>query len=245
MLHSIKNLIGYTMGATDGEVGKVKDFYFDDQTWEIRYLIVETGGWLFGRKVLISPVAIIASAWDSNNIPVNLTIDQIKNSPDIDTNRPVSRQQEAELQGHYSWPEYGGLGFTTSGMIGGVVPPGVPFEETISNEMHNDDSAQNTANIGNTSGDQHLRSIKHITGYTIYASDDEIGEVEDFLIDDKNWEIAFMVVNTGTWYTGKKLLTTPKNIQRIEWDTSSVYVDNTRDSYRDNPELDYDAIMNR
>lgn len=243
MLHSIKNLIDYTLGATDGEVGKIKDFYFDDQTWEIRYLIVETGGWLFGRKVLISPVAITASAWDSNNIPVNLTIDQIKHSPDIDTNRPVSRQQEAELHGHYSWPEYGGLGFTTSGMVGGVVAPGVPFEETISNEMHSNNPE--TTNTGSISGDHHLRSIKHIKGHTVYASDEEIGEVEDFLIDDKNWEITFMVVNTGTWFTGKKILITPKSINRIEWSTSSVYVDNTRDSYKNNPEVDYDALVKR
>lgn len=242
MLHSIKNLMGYTMGATDGEVGKVKDFYFDDQTWEIRYLIIETGGWLFGRKVLISPAAITASVWDSNNIPVNLTIDQIKNSPDIDTERPVSKQQEADLYGYYSWPEYGGIGFTTSGMVGEVVAPGVPFEESIANEMQGENPPENTNSV---KGDRNLRSVKHITGHNIFATDDKIGEAEDFLIDDKNWKIAFMVIDTGDWYDGKKLLTTPSNIERVEWDVDSIYVYGTKDSYKDNPELDYDAIMKK
>src|SRR5690349_6541754 len=103
MKRSAKNLIGFTMGATDGEIGKVKEFYFDDKTWTIRYLIVETGSWLFGRKVLISPQAVVTPDWENNVFPVNLTKEQIKNSPDIDTEKTVSRQQEIELYAHYPW----------------------------------------------------------------------------------------------------------------------------------------------
>lgn len=111
MKRNIKSLIGFTIGATDGEIGKVTEFYFDDETWTIRYLIVETGSWLFGRKVLISPIALLTPDWENKIFPINLTKEQIKNSPDIDTERPVSRQQELDMYAHYPWGTYWGSGF--------------------------------------------------------------------------------------------------------------------------------------
>src|SRR5664279_6193650 len=103
MQHNIKSLIGYDMGAKDGEIGTVKQFYFDDKTWSIRYLVLRTGGWLFGREVLISPDAVVKNSLKQGTFPVNLLKEQIRTSPDIDTAKPVSRQQEIELYGHYLW----------------------------------------------------------------------------------------------------------------------------------------------
>jgi hypothetical protein len=103
MKRSIKSLIGYTLHAADGEIGKVEEFYFDDQRWTIRYLIVRTGSWLLGRKVLISPQALGTTDWDNRAFPTTLTKEQIRNSPDIDTDEPVSRQQEERLYAHYPW----------------------------------------------------------------------------------------------------------------------------------------------
>src|SRR5688572_14528188 len=108
MLQSVHNLIGFTLGAIDGEIGIIKDFYFDDRTWNVRYLIIETGGWLFGRKVLLSPVELQTPDWQRKVFPVNLTQEQIKNSPDINTDKPVSLRQEIDLRMHYGWADYGG-----------------------------------------------------------------------------------------------------------------------------------------
>ncbi len=134
MKRTIKNLMGFTMGATDGEIGKVKDFYFDDVTWTIRYLVVETGNWLSNRKVLISPEALLQVDWANETFPVNLTKEQIKKSPDVDTDQPVSRQHEMELYTHYPWTNYWGGGIWAGGMgTAGMMMPrsSVPMEEAV------------------------------------------------------------------------------------------------------------------
>ena len=251
MLRSIHKLIGYTLGASDGEIGKVKDFYFDDETWKVRYLVVETGGWLSNRKVLLSPAVLETSHGDTETFPVNLSKDQIKNSPDIDTDKPVSKQQEEELHRHYSWPDNdrAGVGFMTSGMVGGVIAPGVPFEERIKIEASNEGKDaedlfdhNNTHNgITDLPGDKHLRSYNATTGHAIHATDGELGEVEDFLIDDF-WNIPYMVIETGNWYAGNKSLTSTKNIQKIEWGNSTVFINQSIDSLKNRSEFDLSQI---
>lgn len=236
MLRSIQSLKNFTMMATDGEIGKVKDFYFDDQTWTLRYLVVETGNWLFGRKVLISTTALHAPDWDSHSFPVNLTKEQIKHSPDIDTEKPVSRQQEASLHSHYLWPVEGGLGFMTTGMVGGVVPPEVAFDDQIAQEMHKEDTVQAKEN--------HLRSFKHLRGYQLRNADDEIGEVEDFLIDENNWTLPYVVVDTGNWYAGKMILIPSRYIDRIEWESTSIISLQSVHSLKNSPEFDYTKPLN-
>ncbi|MFD2162689.1 PRC-barrel domain-containing protein [Paradesertivirga mongoliensis] len=250
MLHSIQSLLGFTMGATDGEIGKIKDFYFDDKTWKVRYLVVETGNWLVGRKVLLSPVALHNPDWQSKVLPVNLSRDQIKHSPDIDTERPVSRQQEADLHSHYSWPynEQGGIGFMTTGMVGGVVAPDIPFSDRIADEMHHHErdtisdrgpETEHHSADQHTTGDPNLRSFKDLTGYNIHATDGEFGEVEDLLVDSTTWSIPFLVIETGNWYSGKKILTSTNAVSRIQWEDSSVHLTQTTNTLRGCPEYDY------
>ncbi|MBK5283850.1 MAG: PRC-barrel domain-containing protein [Bacteroidia bacterium] len=232
MKRSIKSLIGFTIGATDGEIGKVKEFYFDDETWTIRYLIVETGSWLFGRKVLISPMALLTPDWKKNIFPINLSMEQIKNSPAIDTEKPVSRQQELELYAYYPWGSYWGSGF----YAGGMRPP-VSMYNVLLKEDDNEV-------IKEPQGDQHLRSSDQVTGYNIKASDGEIGNVEDFLIDDSNWKIDFLVIDAGNWFHGKTVLISPKWIKEIKWETSEVIVNVSRERVKNSPSYDIGQPLN-
>jgi uncharacterized protein YrrD len=224
MKRSIKSLISYAIGATDGELGKVKEFYFDDKTWTIRYLIIETGNWLSGRKVLISPEAILTPDWENEVFPVNLTKEQIKNSPEIDTEKTVSRQQEIKLYGHYPWTNYWGDESFGFGM------PVSMFQVLQGKE----DSAGDKG----SEDDPHLRSTKKVTGYSIKAADGEIGNVEDFIIDDSNWKIDFMIVDTGNWFPGKKVIISPKWIKELKWDTSTVIVNVSIENVKNSPEYD-------
>jgi uncharacterized protein YrrD len=230
MLYNVKSLVGFTIGATDGEIGKVEEFYFDDETWTIRYLVVKTGGWLSGRKVLISPSAVNQPDWENEIFPVSLTKEQVKNSPDIDTDKPVSRQQEIELYSHYAWPYYGIAGVGFYGGIGmtGMAETRAPLKESI--------SAQNP---DTQSGDPHLRSTSEVKGYQIHATDGEIGEVEDFIMDDNSWTMRFMVVDTGNWFPGKKVLISPRWIRDMKWANSAVYVDLPADAIKNSPEYDF------
>lgn len=226
--------MGFTMGATDGEIGKVKDFYFDDLSWTIRYLVVETGGWLSGRKVLISPEAVMKENWDKHVFPVNLTMEQIKNSPDIDTEQTVSRLHEIELHKHYPWTHYwagglwaGGIG-TTGMMVGG----NESMEEQLE-EKEGEGPEQKS----------HLRSYDNLKGYMIHETDGHIGEVADLIVDDSTWKIDFLVVDTGTWLPGKKVLLAPHLIKDLDWMTSMVTVNASKDKIKHSPEYDAHQLV--
>jgi len=231
MQHSISSMIGYAIRATDGDLGKVDEFYFDDETWTIRYVVVETGNWLSGRKVLISPVAFGKTELESRTISVNLTCVQVSSSPDIDTEKPIYRQHEAELHEYYQWPWRGGYG----GAFGTTPLPLSGGEVFVEQE----------ASTSGRRDDPHLRSTRQVTGYHIHATDGEIGHVEDFIVNDENWAIRFLVVDTRNWLPGKKVLLSPQWIKRVEWADSSVYFDLTRESVRNSPEFDFSKAVNR
>jgi uncharacterized protein YrrD len=216
MQPSLQSIIGFTIRAEDGDLGKVHDFYFDDVTWTIRYLVAETGNWLSGRKVLISSVALGKPDWASRTFSVNLTCAQVRNSPDIDTERPVYRQHEAGLHEYYQWPRYWEGGF---GGVFGITP-----SPLLENALPHESSAPERKD------DPHLRSTRQVTGYHIHATDEEIGHVKDFIVDDENWTIGFLVIDTGNWLPGRKVLISPKWIKSVNWADAGVYLDRSRQS---------------
>jgi uncharacterized protein YrrD len=236
MKRNLKSLVGYTMGATDGEIGKVRDFYFDDQSWTIRYLVVETGGWMSDRKVLISPQAVKGRDWHEKVFPVALTQEQVKNSPDIDTEQTVSRQHEIELYKHYPWTHYwaGGLWAAGIGTTGMMVGDPEPVEE------HLHEGPPGEPHKGSQS---HLRSYVNVKGYMIHETDGHIGDVADFIIDDSTWRIDYLVVDTGSWLPGKKVLLSPRMIRSMDWVTSMVHVNESKEQLRHSPEFDAEHFM--
>lgn len=230
MKKNLKSLIGYHLGATDGEIGKVVEFYFDDETWTIRYLIVETGNWFSGRKVLISPQALKSREWDTKVLPVNLSKEQIRTSPDINTENPVSRQEELKLYEHYPWSAYWGDGLYPGGGIWGM-PAVLPIDELA--------APKRDSTTDHTNDNPHLRSSENVTGYTVHAIDGEIGDVEDFIVDDSTWSINFLIIDTGKWLPGKKVLLSPKWIKEISWVNSSINVRKLVEAIKNSPEYDH------
>jgi uncharacterized protein YrrD len=228
MKRHINSLIGHNLNATDGEIGKVEDFYFDDKSWTIRYLVVNTGGWLSGRKVLISPHALLQQSWDSGIFPVNLSREQVRNSPDIDTDKPVSRQQEEELANHYFWQPYWGTGFYVGG-VWGVIP---------STPMIDPGTIREQETVTDPKADIHLRSCREVTGYHIHASDTDVGHVNDFIMDDQTWQISYLVVDTHNWVGGKKVVVAVQHIQEVQWENSKVLVDMNADTIINSSAID-------
>jgi hypothetical protein len=187
VLRSLKVMLGYTVLAKDGDIGKVHDFYFHDDNWIIRYLVVDTGHWLPGRKVLVTPSALREPHWEGLTFPVALTRDQVEKSPDIDTDQPVSRQQETALHNHYGWPTY--WIDPGTGAWPAVAPMSLIFAPLKPSKTATEAKA-----------DPHLRSVREVTGYHIHASDGEMGHVEDFIVDHALWVIRYMVVHASNWY---------------------------------------------
>jgi len=231
MQPTISSLIGRAIKATDGDLGKVDEFYFDDQTWTIRYIIVETGNWLSGRKVLISPVAFGKPELESRTFSVNLTRAQVRNSPNIETQKPIYRQHEIELHKHYQWPWRGGYGGTF-----GTTPLSLSADDAL---LEQQESASGHRE------DPYLHSTRQVTGYHIHATDGQIGHVEDFIVDDENWEIRFLVADTRNWLPGKKVILSPRWIKRVQWADSSVHFDLTRESVKNSLEFDATKPISR
>ena len=205
MLSKANTLTGYKLQSLDGEIGKIKEFYFDDHHWTIRYLVANTGNWLTGRQVLISPYALIAVNREEQHITVDLFKKQIEDSPSLDSDKPVSRQFEEECSVFYGWPTY---------------PSGKVW-------------------------DHHLRSTYAVSGYHIQAADGELGHVEDFVIDDETWAIRYLIVGTHNWWPGKKVLVSPRWIERVSWSESKVFVNLRRETIQQSPEYTEESLLTR
>jgi uncharacterized protein YrrD len=227
MLRSIKQLYGDSLRASDGEIGHIKDFYFDDRSWVVRYVVADTGTWLSGRLVLISPHVFRNFDLDGVCRGVNLTRKQIENSPDFDSHMPISRQYEAEYYHYYGWPYY----WQGDGLWGGS---GFPTMEP-SAEDRPDEPIGGEASLPQ-SADAHLRSTQALHGYRIQTSDGEIGHVADFIVHNKSWAIVHLVVETGHWFSGKEIVISPKHIDQVSYEESKVFVNVTKEAILKAPE---------
>ncbi|MCE5186055.1 MAG: PRC-barrel domain-containing protein [Planctomycetaceae bacterium] len=231
MLLSIKSMNNYSIEAKDGGIGHVYTFLFDDRQWTVRYMVVDTGNWLPGRKVLIAPESIGKPQGEVQIFPIELTRQQIKDSPDIDTERPVSRQMEIELHRYYDWTPYWGRPFGPIAMP--YAPPAAAIE------------SGRTAQQAVAEPGQGLRSTREVLGYDVQAVDGRIGSVDDFIVNVQEWLVRYIVVDTRKWLTGRKVIIPPDWVTDIDWASSEVRVDVAADTVRDSPEFEPQAAVNR
>ena len=237
MLREAKEFKSFKLRARDGDIGKAREFYFDDRFWTVRYLVADTGNWLTGRQVLISPYALDPANESQQVLPVDLTKKQIEDSPALASHEPVSRQYETQYYGYYGWPDYGYGAYTW-----GVSPYIVRDREAWKKETVRREKAW----------DPNLRSTSDVTGHHIQALDGEIGHVEDFIIDDETWSIRYLVVDTKNWWAGKHILVSPQWIERVSWEKSKVFVNLSCETIKRSPEYapeslnrDYETELHR
>jgi hypothetical protein len=229
MLIKAKTLNGYNLNALDGEIGKVKEFYFDDRHWAVRYLVADTGTWLTGRQVLISPYALGAVNQEYENIAVVLTKKQIEDSPPLGSDKPVSRQFEEIYYGYYGWPSY-----SRGPYMWGATP-----------SIVREHKQKRVLEEGEKPWDPNLRSAHDVNGHHVQASDGEIGHVDDFVIDDEAWAIRYLIIDTRNWWPGKKVLISPKWIKRVSWDEQKVFINLSREAIRKSPEYTDESSLTR
>ena len=229
MLSKAETLKGYKLDSLDGELGEVEEFYFDDRHWTIRYLVADTGSWLTGRQVLLSPYALVAVNRDMQQIAVNLSKKQIEDGPSLDSDKPVSRQFEEAYYGYYGWPMY-----WDGPYVWGPSPYVVREREQ-----------RKTSTQSGKAWDAHLRSTDAVSGYQIQATDGEIGHVKDFIIDDETWAIRYLIIDTRNWWPGKKVLVSPQWIERVSWSESKVFVNLSRETIKQSPEYTEESLLTR
>jgi hypothetical protein len=227
----LKVLEGFTVTASDGDVGTVADFYFDDEGWGVRYLVVETGTfWQVPGQVLVSPIAFGPTEWPSRCFHLQLTRDKVKDSPGIDTDKPVSRQFERDHFRYYGWPVYWGY----DGLWGNWAYPGQLATEGP--DLLGEDLANS---------DPHLRSLREVVGYHLQGSDGELGHIKDLIVDDRAWAIRYLVIDTSNWGLGKDILIPPHWVERFSWAENQVHVGLLRATIENGPVWNPDEPITR
>ena len=236
MLQYFKGLMGSKLAATDGEIGVVREMYFEDQEWVMRYLVVETGSWLTGRQVLIAPRALGEVDAQSGTMAVNLSKDQICSAPPIETDKPISRQYEEQIYEHYGWLPHWGV---PSGGREMILPTSVltPAPES-SADLQADRPAV-------PQGDPHLRSSEEVRGYKFHAQDSEFGHVSDFVLEDSDWRVRYLVISTHQWLPIKHVLVAPEWIEQISFSQEQVFINLPRSTIQEAPAFDPGAPISR
>jgi hypothetical protein len=231
MLRSLRDLESYKVSATDGDVGSVVNFFIDDERWVVRYLIVSTGSLFQRSHVLISPIFFRDIEWPNRRFHLSLTADKIKDSPNIDVHKPVSRQHEQEYHGYFGFPYYwGAAGLWGMEAYPSLMTAGLWVSQPIADPKEK--------------GDVHLRSVNEVRGYHIQGSDDSIGHVDDFIVDDCTWEVRYLVIDTGNLWSGKKVLVAPEWAVEVNWKERKVHVGLSREAIKNSPEWNPKATIN-
>lgn len=233
MLHNVKALERFSVHALDGDIGSVKDVYFDDKDWVVRYLVVDTGGWLTGRKVVLSPISVSHVDWENNKLHMNLTREKIQNSPGIPSHPPISRQQEGEIFRHYGYPYYWGGPYAWGYAVFPALMEQQIFEDPQRLEVRQEMEEARKE-------EQNLRSCNAVSGYSISATDGSLGHVEDFLFDEQDWSIQYMVTDPRNLWPGKHVLVSPQSIEHVYWSDKSVEVSLTKEEVENAPPYDPD-----
>jgi hypothetical protein len=236
-------LKGYALAASDGRIGTVKTFLFDDTTWQIRWLVIDTGTWLSTRRVLVHPAALGTPDHERQFLPVRLSKAQIEASPDLAQDRPVTMQMETDVYSHYDWDPHWGPSFYGPAGVG--TGPGGSFSAAGGDPEDPAVLEAQRLQLGADDGDPHLRDMTALRGYHIHASDGSIGHVENFLIDDADWGIRYLIVDTRNWWPGARVLIAPYAVKSIEWTDRQVRLNVTQHQVRTSPAWDPVDIVER
>jgi hypothetical protein len=227
MLHLAHKISGAAVRGTDGDIGTLEDFYFEEDRWTVRYLLVDTGKWFSGKRVLISPMSVVGE-WGRMGVPLKLTKNQVWNSPEFREDDHLSRASEAQILTYYGYPDYWGAAsvwgnFDSPTALVEGVPPVAPAEEKKN---------------GIDPEERHLRSVKKSTGYHLHARNGEIGHVDDFLIGEDSWRIRYLLVDTSNWIGGRSVIVSTEAVEGIDKDRGQLYVAADREAIKHAPELD-------
>lgn len=224
MLHLARKIYGATIRALDGDIGSVEDFLFDEQWWTVRYVVVDTGRWFSGKKVLVSPMSV-SGAWGMSGIDVTLTKDQVWNSPSFEAgDTPLSHEAETQILGYYGYVYYWGA----SNVWGTYDNPGALVTAPIAEPPERQPSEAATAARG-------LRSVKRSTGYHVKAADGEIGHVDDFLIGNESWRIRYLLLDTSNWIGGRAVVISASMVERVDREQQLIHTSATREAIKNGP----------
>ena len=198
MLQVISPLKGFSIEASDGRIGTVVDFLFDDESWKVRWLVIDCGTRLSGRRVLIHPSAILREDLEAEQFDVALTIAQVEGCPELGDDQPVSQQMEKRSTLTTVWTRSGASPISRRSWRHGFAPDGAAVYGPGFARRGRSSRRRRAV----TGADPHLRSVVEVTGYRVHAVDGEIGHIEDLMLDGADWSVRYVIVDTRNWWFG-------------------------------------------
>lgn len=230
MLWKVNDLKSFSLRATDGVIGEVEEMFVSDDAWVVRYVIVRTGGWLDREHVLISPLALDVPNGPARTIPVSLSQEQVRNAPTADSKRTVSRENEVKYHDYYGWPYY----WVGGPMWGPFMTPGELARAEVKRADKGDGSPRREPRAPSR-----LRSTEEVRGYGFEGADGDLGHIDDFVVDDEDWSVRYLVIDTRNWWPGgKKVLLPTALVHEISWDAQKVTSNVSRETVKSAPEYE-------
>jgi sporulation protein YlmC with PRC-barrel domain len=226
----MKDLRGDAIAARDGEIGKVKDVYFDDERWAVRYLVVDTGGWLTGRRVLISPASLDRVSYEERQVVANLSRKQVEEAPGLEAEQPVSRLYEEAHARYFGYPYY-----WTGPELWGFAPMPMLAQSRDEAVAANAEENRRIEAAERAAARSHVRSTAEVVGYKVHAVDGPAGRVDDFVVDDRDWSVESVVVDAREWLPGGQVLVPRGAVTAIDWSARELNVALTREQIRSHP----------
>jgi len=243
MLHSLDHLHAYTLynPASEHTVGSVHDVLFDDHAFVVRYLVIDTGNWLSGRRVLIAPEALNGADWPADRLHTSLSEEDIEGSPPLSEDAPVSQEYRRELALYYGWSAY----TVYHPVLGGYGPLGAFGPPPVRRPREEREAATATHLAEDGSGTSALRSVREVTGYAIRGVDDSIGHLHDLIVETTSWTIRYLVIDTVNWLPFTKKVMIPATLLRdVSFTEQRILVDLTEQQIKDSPEFDPSEPIN-
>ncbi|WP_162632618.1 PRC-barrel domain-containing protein [Paraliobacillus zengyii] len=228
----------FNIRATDDVLGKIKDIYFDDKFWTVRYLVADTGKWLPSEKVLLSPLSVNKVDSENATVDVLASKEKVRNAPNKKADEPISKQDEIDLTGYYGWPNY----WSQIGPWGGFSTPAALAVADKQREI------QEKAKADQKESHQ-LRSVNEIkgelTGYKVEGIGGKIGHVSDVIIDEENWKITYLVIETSKFLAANFILIATDWISDIHWYDKKIYVEVDNEKVKNVTDFDIHAPLTK
>lgn len=231
MRRSLKELLGYSIKATDGHHGDINDFLFDGNNWIINYIHADLGTIFKDKKVIIPRMFWKNPSWINQNFEVSLSIKDIENGPLIDEYLPVSKQYEKELLKHFDLQSHI-MRFQSQSVLqtAGNIHLENAFTKSVSEDYENKGS---------------LRSFREVCNYSIRTKDGFKGKLNDLIIDDSNWEVKYIIIDlNGSIPWSRKVLINVNWIERISYPKKSIKINLNSDSLLNSKDFNPNELVN-
>ncbi|MCF3942003.1 PRC-barrel domain-containing protein [Oceanobacillus alkalisoli] len=229
MYHFTSVLQTYNIDATDGEMGKIKDIYIDDNDWKIRYAIVDTRKWLPERKVLLPPSIFIGVNPENESMEVEYDKSTIKNSPPVPEGTDLTRDKENQLFKYFGWTRYWSDDVILSGEkrpLGRVGSNEEEWYERMEDPLYDADEGE----LRRHHRDNNLRSHEEIMNSRAHGKNGKLGKVVDFIYDD-DWKVKYIVLTSNNVMTNDYYPYPIERITSVDWFEGDVYLDETVEQF--------------